>query len=113
MRRKILFNKKPIVLPLHDVLWNHFSLLKIQGLVREHRFHPKRRWRIDIADVERKIAMECEGGTYSNGRHTRGVGFENDCEKYNNAVLLGWRILRFTRKIIESGHAVNYYLDMI
>ena len=27
----------------------------------------------------------CEGGTWCNGRHTRGKGFELDCYKYNTA----------------------------
>jgi very-short-patch-repair endonuclease len=63
----------------------------------EFRFHPKRRWRFDFAWPAEKIAVECEGGTWSGGRHTRGKGYEGDCEKYNEAVILGWRVLRFTK----------------
>ena len=63
----------------------------------EYRFHPTRRWRFDFAWPELKIAIELEGGVYSRGRHTRGKGYEQDCEKYNQAVLHGWRVLRFVR----------------
>jgi hypothetical protein len=63
----------------------------------EYRFHPKRRWRFDYAWSDAKIAIECEGGTWGNGRHNRGKGYAADCEKYNQAILLGWRVLRFTK----------------
>ena len=53
------------------------------------------------------LAVECEGGTYSKGRHVRGEGFAKDCEKYNVAALLGWRVLRFTGSMIYSGEAVT------
>ena len=29
----------------------------------EYRFHPKRRWRFDMAILEHKIAIEIEGGS--------------------------------------------------
>ncbi|MFH1635532.1 MAG: hypothetical protein ABIG63_16195 [Chloroflexota bacterium] len=62
---------------------------------REYRFHPTRRWRFDLAwPDENMLAVECEGGIWVNGRHSRGAGFINDCEKYAEATLLGWRIYR-------------------
>jgi very-short-patch-repair endonuclease len=64
-------------------------------VVTEHRFHPVRRWRFDIAIPELKIAIEIEGGAWVNGRHTRASGFIKDMEKYNSAVLLGWRLFRY------------------
>ena len=39
-----------------------------------------------------KVAVEIEGGTWNAGRHTRlPRGFAQDCEKYNTAVVCGWR----------------------
>jgi len=72
----------------------------------EFRFHPPRRWRFDFAFIDQKVAVECEGGTYSGGRHTRGTGFALDCQKYNQASLDGWVLLRFTGDQIRSGEAL-------
>ena len=58
---------------------------------REYRFHASRRWRLDFAWPAEKLAVEIEG----RGRHQTFVGFRNDCEKYNAALQLGWRVLRF------------------
>lgn len=67
-----------------------------QDCVKEHRFHPKRKWRFDYAFPQAKVALEVEGGVWTQGRHTRPQGFLNDLEKYNTATLLGWRVLRTT-----------------
>jgi len=63
--------------------------------VAEHRFHPKRRWRFDVAIPEMMVAIEIEGGVFTGGRHTRGKGYTRDCEKYNAATVLGWNVLRY------------------
>lgn len=69
---------------------------------REYRFHPERKWRFDFAWPERKVAVECEGGIWKRGRHVHPVGYLKDCEKYNAAALLGWRVFRFTRESVKS-----------
>lgn len=63
-------------------------------VVKEHPFHPTRKWRFDYAIIAHKIAIEVEGGVFTQGRHTRGAGFMGDMEKYNQAVVLGWKLLR-------------------
>ena len=70
---------------------------------REYRFHPTRRWRFDFAFPDLMLAIEVEGGTWVNGRHTRGIGFRKDAEKYNRAALMGWCVLRFPADQIKSG----------
>lgn len=64
--------------------------------VPEYQFHPGRRWRFDYAFPLHMVAVEIEGGAWTNGRHTRGKGFVADLEKYNAAALLGWQLLRYT-----------------
>jgi hypothetical protein len=66
----------------------------IPAPVLEHVFALPRKWRFDVAWLNEKIALEIEGGTFAGGRHTRGAGFRADMEKYNRAVLLGWRVVR-------------------
>jgi very-short-patch-repair endonuclease len=73
---------------------------------REYRFAPPRRWRADFAILPQRILIEIEGGVWSGGRHTRGWGFENDCEKYNCAALLGWKVLRYSTAMVISGEAI-------
>lgn len=62
----------------------------------EYRFCKNRKWRFDYAYPKQKIAIEIEGGVWMGGRHTRGSGFVKDMVKYNNATMLGWRLLRYT-----------------
>ena len=40
------------------------------------------------------VALEVEGGIWIGGGHNRGKGFAKDIEKYNEAVIFGWRVLR-------------------
>jgi very-short-patch-repair endonuclease len=60
-------------------------------LRREYAFHPTRRWRFDFASPLLKVAVEIEG----RGRHQTVAGVRADCEKYNSAAALGWRVFRF------------------
>lgn len=76
----------------------------------EYRFHPVRKWRADIAFVEStvKLIVEIEGGIFVGGRHSRGVGFESDCEKQAEAMVLGYRYMRVTPRQIKDGRAVRW-----
>jgi very-short-patch-repair endonuclease len=85
----------------------------IPEYVSEYRFHPERKWRFDFAFPEKKLAIEIEGGVWSRGRHTRGSGFVADCEKYNEAALLGWTVLRFTGEHIKSGEALSKTIEVL
>jgi len=59
-------------------------------------------WRFDMAWGKECVYVELEGGIYTSGRHTRGVGYSEDCEKYNAATLLSWRGLRFTTDMLRA-----------
>lgn len=81
---------------------------KLPNPEREYKFHPTRKWRFDFAWPEKKIALEVEGGTWVGGAHNRGAHFESDAEKYNEAAILGWRILRVNNKMVEDNRAVSF-----
>jgi very-short-patch-repair endonuclease len=74
--------------------------------VHEHRFNQFRLWRFDFAWPDEKVAVEVEGGVWTGGRHTRASGFIADCEKYNEAELAGWTVLRVAGQHVASGEAV-------
>ena len=76
----------------------------------EHKFLSHRRFRFDFAWPEVSIAVEIEGGTWVSGRHSRGAGFESDCNKYNFATRDGWRVYRFTTKMVESREAIKFLM---
>lgn len=76
-------------------------------VVFEHRFHPKRKWRFDVAFPERKIAAEIDGAVWTQGRHTQGKGFIADQEKTNEAQLLGWKVYRFVTADLETGRFLD------
>ena len=98
---------------------------------REYRFHPVRRWRTDFVIVRKGyplaarghvaegykrnhvILVEIEGGTYTQGRHTRGAGFAKDCEKYNTAASMGWRVFRFTAEMVKDGSAIKFLKEEV
>jgi len=117
-------------------LLSDLQFYRIPTPVREHRFHPKRMWRFDLAwpDDGWKIAVEIEGGAFGRsvrcnhclqlvrsmskrtgrwytvregGGHNTGKALEKDMEKYNAAVELGWRVLRYSPKMIREGVAIS------
>ena len=89
-----------------------FCLLKTKPQL-EFRFHKTRRWRFDLAFVDQKLAVEVDGGGYVQGRHSRGSGIEKDCEKFAEAMVMGWRVLRVTPKHVESGQAVAWIQQLL
>jgi hypothetical protein len=93
---------------LEDELFLQIKLSELPVPVREYRFHKKRRWKSDFAWPDFNFICEVEGGIFVNGRHSRGLGFMNDCEKYNEALILGWKVLRVCSKHIKSGEAINW-----
>ncbi len=81
--------------------------------IREYRFDPLRRWRIDLAFPGLMLAVEIDGGAFTEGRHTRGVGFVKDMEKSNALTLAGWRLLRFTPEQVRKGEALEVVLKAL
>lgn len=76
--------------------------------VPEYRFHPTRKWRLDYAWPDRRLALEVEGGIWMRGRHTRGSGFRKDMEKYNTLAIAGWRLLRVCPADVTDGTALTW-----
>jgi len=74
--------------------------------VPQFRFDPTRRYKADFAWPEHMLLVEVEGGVYTNGRHVRPAGYRKDCEKYNRAQMLGYKVLRYTADMLDDPDAV-------
>lgn len=76
-----------------EAFWSAWKAVEPMGAdtVREHRFHPVRKWRFDFAWPSQRVGVEIDG----RGRHQTVAGVRADCEKMNEAIRLGWRVLRF------------------
>lgn len=93
---------------LETLLMLQIKAANLPTPITEYRFHPIRKWRVDLYFADQRLAVEVEGATFAQGRHTRGVGFEKDCEKYNELTLAGIRLLRVTGKMIKDGTALEF-----
>lgn len=81
--------------------------IETPAFIREHRFHPVRKWRFDFAWPQLMIACEVEGLHPGRGRHQTIKGYTADCEKYNEAAIMGWLVLRFPQNMVKSGFALE------
>jgi very-short-patch-repair endonuclease len=90
-----------------------FRVAKVPQPVTEYRFHPTRKWRFDFCWPEKSLALEVDGGGFVQGRHSRGAGMEKDCEKMNEAAVLGWTVLRCTPKHVRDGRALAWVVEML
>lgn len=75
---------------------------------REFCAVPGRRFRWDFVVPHHCLLIEVDGGTWSNGRHSRGSGIEKDCEKQSLAAVNGWLVIRVTGAQVKSGQALEW-----
>lgn len=92
---------------LEMILANRIEIAGLPTPERQFRFCETRRWRADFAYPSASLLIEVDGGAYVAGRHTRGAGFEADCEKASTAAALGYRVIRVTGRMVKSGMAVE------
>lgn len=106
---------------------------------KQHKFHPDRRWRFDFAYPGFMVAIEIEGGMYSQrvichncktpvmkrlkngalvpvfsgGRHLTAKGFAGDRVKYNTATQMGWEVYSLTSDMLKNGYAIELLEEII
>ena len=86
----------------------------------EHRFHPHRKWLMDFAYPELRLAIEYQGGNFGKGKkcpacgnhgkggHSSIAGLMRDYEKFTEASLLGWTLILIDAASVRSGQAVEW-----
>ncbi len=89
-------------------LIRHIEGCNTMAILGEHRFHPKRKWRFDLAIPELKIACEYQGGLFMGrrGGHQSVKGTRKDWEKMNEAQICGWIVLQFGPDETRTGSAM-------
>ena len=92
---------------LESLMAQHLKAERIEVFPQFH-FWSGRQWRFDFALVHHRIAIEVQGGTWSNGAHSRGSGIERDAEKAAHAAIAGWRLIPVTGNQIKSGKAIAW-----
>ena len=66
-----------------------------EGWTVEHKFNSLRKFKFDFAHIRMRIAVEIEGGIYTGTGHAKTGRYLSDMEKYNDAQLRGWIVLRY------------------
>lgn len=92
---------KLVLTPLQHVQI-HCRVMGLPMPLDEFLFTKVRNWRFDIAWPDYKVALEIEGGAFTGGRHTSGVGFVKDMDKYNEAAIQGWCVIRCVPKAAKT-----------
>lgn len=70
---------------------------------REFKFDRDRRWRVDFYLYDHSLMVEIEGIKWKGKtRHQTADGFTGDCEKYNTLTKMGYRLLRFTPRMVKG-----------
>lgn len=77
--------------------------------VTQYKWCHGRRFAADFAYPDARILIEVQGGVFQGGggRHNRGVGYEADRAKINEAQLLGWHVLEFGTSQVRDGTAAQ------
>lgn len=70
---------------------------------RNYRFHGTRKWELDFAWPDRKLAVEVQGMA-----HRIKARFEADVEKRYHALEAGWTVLEVSGKTIRDGRAITW-----
>ena len=84
---------------IKDLLWNMDILF-----IEEFKFSKDRKYRADICLLGTNILIEYEGLVSSKSRHTTLTGYTNDCDKYNLANDLDYKVYRYTALNYKNIH---------
>ena len=74
---------------------------------REAAVIPGRKFRFDFCFREARLLIEINGGTFTKGGHSSGLGLRRDYEKLRLAQDHGWKVYPFDAQAVRSGEAVE------
>lgn len=98
---------------LAELMAAQLRLAGVRDFVRELVAVPGRRFRVDIALPAARIAVECQGGIYTGGRHVSPAGYTREAEKFCMLAIEGWRVMPVTAEQIRDGRALGWILQAV
>ena len=105
LAERFAFQVRAVKLPAPEREYNFTPLVPAK---KKGKYKHLRRWCFDFAWLTEHVVVEIEGGTWTGGGHVRGKVFRDNCDKYNSALLLGWRVLRFDTDMVRDGTGLRY-----
>lgn len=88
---------------------------KLPPWKRNYRFWKGRKFELDFAWPDVKVALEIQGVVRGllQGGHQTADGMRDDFIKHNKAVLDGWILILVTQGQVHSGYALEMILDAL
>lgn len=90
-----------------DLLAFHIKAGGFPAVVREYLYAPPRKLRADFAFPDARLLVEVQGGIYTRKAHGSVTGVLADIDRLNAATLAGWRLIRVTPDMVNSGEALQ------
>jgi hypothetical protein len=97
--------------PLEELFLRQVRGCDVPEPESQWRFLHNRRFRFDFAWPKNKLALEIQGGYYSNGRHNRDP--IADAKKANIAGLHGWTIIFAKPDDVRNGSALCWVREAL
>jgi very-short-patch-repair endonuclease len=98
---------------LEDIFAAQLDAVGLDGYVREYQAIPGRKFRFDFAWEKERLLVEINGGTYTRGGHSTGLGIKRDYIKQNLCQLAGYKLLTFDSDMVKSGQALDFTEKML
>jgi len=96
----------PALLPIEQYRWAAAEVGLGPGIRKRLKTAGLRDWILDFAWLApRRVAVEIQGGTWTQGRHVRGSGYREDCERLNALQSRGWRVFYVTSDMLRDDPA--------
>jgi hypothetical protein len=98
--REFLFQCKALNLPPVFAQWRFQN--------SRHPSSATHKWRCDFVFKDQKLMVEIDGGIWVKGAHGHPVDILRNMKKQNDAMLLGFQVIRFTPAEVKNGDAVSF-----
>jgi very-short-patch-repair endonuclease len=75
----------------------------------QYEFLSDRKYRADFAELNHRLLVEVQGGSWIPGSHshTGGTGYDHDCVRMAEASIAGWSMIYVTADMITDGRALR------